>query len=289
MGLNRNEIQVLVDLNREMGGLKSVLTLGRQWLLCDREELSDLLTRNGYAADKIAALLKEDLTYIDPVLLFIGAQSVATMDFSDYENASVIHDLNNRLPEKYRKTYDCVIDGGTIEHVFNVPEALRSCMDLCRVGGYVFLTNPANNQCGHGFYQFSPELMFRVFSEANGFAAPKVLMAETFPRNGCHSGLMKIVNDPADIHQRIILDAGMPVQMITVAKRLQDIPIFARTPQQSDYEAAWQGSGPESSSGPTARSGLKGSILELLDKRWMRLGQLIRTVTNPLKNEKYYR
>jgi hypothetical protein len=28
---------------------------------------------------------------------------------------------------------------------------------------------PANNQMGHGFYQFSPELFFRVFSQENGY------------------------------------------------------------------------------------------------------------------------
>ena len=28
---------------------------------------------------------------------------------------------------------------------------------------------PANNFFGHGFYQFTPELFFRIFSAANGF------------------------------------------------------------------------------------------------------------------------
>ena len=40
---------------------------------------------------------------------------------------------------------------------------------MLTVGGSIFVNTPANNMMGHGFYQFSPELMYRIFAEANGF------------------------------------------------------------------------------------------------------------------------
>jgi len=57
-----------------------------------------------------------------------------------------------------------VIDGGTLEHVFNFPVAIKNAMQMVRAGGRLSLSPPANNYFGHGFYQFSPELFYRVLS-----------------------------------------------------------------------------------------------------------------------------
>jgi hypothetical protein len=42
-------------------------------------------------------------------------------------------------------------------------------MDLLKVGGTFVASTPANYFMGHGFYQFSPELFFRLFCPENGF------------------------------------------------------------------------------------------------------------------------
>ena len=39
----------------------------------------------------------------------------------------------------------------------------------------LLMSSPANGQCGHGFYQFSPELFYRLF-EANGFDPVEVYL-----------------------------------------------------------------------------------------------------------------
>ena len=62
--------------------------------------------------------------------------------------------------------FDVVYDGGTLEHVFNFPVALRNAMELLRPGGRLFTIHTcANNLCGHGFYQFSRELFYRTLSQ----------------------------------------------------------------------------------------------------------------------------
>jgi hypothetical protein len=49
---------------------------------------------------------------------------------------------------------------------------------LCRIGGKILHALPANGDCGHGFYQLSPELFLALYSERNGFAETEVLLAD---------------------------------------------------------------------------------------------------------------
>ena len=73
-----------------------------------------------------------------------------------------------------------VVDGGTLEHVFDYPTALRNAMRMVRVGGHLILNAPVNNFPGHGFYQISPELFFRVLSPQFGFRVHDAVLMELY-------------------------------------------------------------------------------------------------------------
>lgn len=105
-----------------------------------------------------------------------GATSVESFDNSDYENATHVADMNK--PITIRDRYNTVIDGGTLEHVFNAPQALMNVSQMCAEGGQILHILPANNFCGHGFWQFSPELFFSLYSEANGYTETQVFIAD---------------------------------------------------------------------------------------------------------------
>ena len=75
----------------------------------------------------------------------------------DFEGSSLVHDLNQPLAPDVHATYTAVIDAGTLEHVFNVTEGLRSAMSLVRGRGHLVMMTPCNNNPGHGFYQLTPE------------------------------------------------------------------------------------------------------------------------------------
>ena len=60
-----------------------------------------------------------------------------------------------------------LLDSGTLEHVFHLPNALKSVVELAKVGGRVMLLSPSSNHFDHGFYMFSPTLFYDYFS-ANG-------------------------------------------------------------------------------------------------------------------------
>ena len=90
------------------------------------------------------------------------AKSVSSLDNSSYENADEIIDLNLPINKGY-KEFDSVIDFGTSEHIFNVSQCLKNISSLCKINGQIIHCLPSNNSCGHGFWQFSPELFFQLY------------------------------------------------------------------------------------------------------------------------------
>jgi len=179
---------------------------------------------------------------------FLGTASLEILDNSQYEGATIICDLNQPISKNYWGRFDAVIDARSLEHIFNVPVAIGNLMRMTKVGGSIFITTPANNLCGHGFYQFSPELMFRVFSTENGFELKRVVFLEaSFPGvelTPC--GRAYQVADPASVRERVELRSKNPIMMMVEATKTDDVLPFAATPQQSDYVAAWNQVAPPS-------------------------------------------
>lgn len=179
---------------------------------------------------------------------FLGIITLTILDYSSYEGADLIQDLNEPVPQSLWGRFDVVIDGGSLEHVFNFPIAISNLMKILKVGGSIFITTPANNLCGHGFYQFSPELMFRIFTEENGFELSKIILFEAMfpsieltPNRNVYE-----VFDPKEVQGRVGLVSKKPVIMIVEAKKNQDNPLFHNYPQQSDYVVLWDTEKPQS-------------------------------------------
>ena len=165
--------------------------------------------------------------------------------------------MNRPIPADWKEAYDVVCDVGTLEHVFNFPVAIRNCMEMVKRGGYFFAQTPANNYLGHGFYQFSPELFFRVLSAQNGFKVEHCVAVEQGPRKRWFS-----VSDPEAIRARVTLINAAPVILFVWAKRVEVKPLFLATPQQSDYAVAWAGStGPQNPSSAQTLERLKQAML----------------------------
>jgi hypothetical protein len=166
----------------------------------------------------------------------IGAQKVDSLDASDFEGATIIHDLNEPMPHCYKDRYDVVFDGGTLEHVFNFPVALRNAMEAVKIGGHLILLTPTNNYCGHGFYQFSPELFYRALSEENGYKVEKMIAFSVFQGAKWYE-----VADPAKCRCRVeIRHDAHQVALLILAKRTHPAEVFKVKPQQSDYAVLWQ-------------------------------------------------
>ncbi len=95
----------------------------------------------------------------------IGYPAMKSMDYSDYEACDYTHDLNEPLPKALRGKFDVIVDGGTIEHVFNTPQALDNVFHMLKDDGIFISVNGMTGWAGHGFYQFSPELVWRYWQD----------------------------------------------------------------------------------------------------------------------------
>ena len=100
----------------------------------------------------------------------IGFSNVEALDLSSASGADHIFDLNeDELPPRFLGRFDAVLNGGTLEHVFHVPNALTSITRMLGPQGHVIHLLPCNGWVDHGFYQISPTLMFDYYLAA-GFS-----------------------------------------------------------------------------------------------------------------------
>lgn len=259
MGLDINGARLLVKAKSLGVDFSESVTLGRQGLHLSIEDLQKILDENGLQEHSAAALLSGRRGYAEPLLAALGAQVTDSIDASTYEQASIIHDMNAPIPPDLCGRYSLVIDGGTLEHVFNFPVAIRNALQLVKEGGFYIGISPANNFFGHGFYQFSPELYFRVFSAENGFEMVRMLFY-----SDVRNARVYEVSDPKVVKSRVLLRNSAPSYLFVVARRNEVKPLFERPPLQSDYELlAWQSGSPN----PASHGGAIKEVIRALGSR----------------------
>ena len=233
MGIDLPAIQLLCCAKSVGVDFSETMMIGRQMIIEKPDKFAPLLSAIGIPSGALRTLAKGD--FAEPLFRLMGAKNVRSLDVSSYEQATDIHDLNEPLPASLMKMFSMVCDGGAIEHVFDAAQAFKNGMEMVRVGGHFVQVNVANNFMGHGFWQFSPELIYRMFSAENGFNIKGVFLREV-----THDGLWYKVADPLTFHTRIELCNNAPTYICTIAKRISDVEIFSRPPQQSDYSDAWR-------------------------------------------------
>lgn len=256
-----------------------VLTLGRQHMIIGPERLEAILQKHNAwpppeGEESFRRNLQSSSWRFETFARAIGAVRVSSCDASAYEGATHVHDLNQPVPETWHEKFDVVLDGGTLEHVFNFPVAIANCMQMVKTGGHLLLFTPTNNYCGHGFYQFSPELLYRTLSPENGFEVLRMVAVEDSIGSASLFGVKypfaitgpwHAARDPARIGKRVELINHKPTMLMVLAKKTSQRPLFSQTPQQSDYVPQWAGS---SNAKPTARPAAGGRFEAWLRSRF---------------------
>jgi hypothetical protein len=177
-----------------------------------------------------------------------GTKVVDSIDASSYENATLIHDMNT--PIAFGGDYGLVLDFGTLEHVFNLATAFDNLDRLCAPNGRILHMSPCNNFAGHGFYQFSPELFFRIYAPERGFTDTQVYLTSI-----CSTGHWYKVRDPSELKARVNLTSREQLLILVMTtKSGEPKPLTTHPVQQSDYSSKWND---EERSGSANQSGLK--------------------------------
>lgn len=236
MGLYREGIGFMATARRLGVDFDRTLTLGRQLLLVDHSRLCAGMrdAGNQMTSSEARTIIAQAGGYAEPLLGRLGATRIDSIDANDYEQSTIIHDLNEPLPHELREQFSLVLDGGTLEHVFNYPAALGNALEAVALGGHFVAVAPTNGYVGHGFYQLSPELFYRVLGPANGFRVVCMLLKPLHWRAQWRS-----VPDPVDVGGRVVWRGAWPTNLYVLAQRVEIVPILRRPVLQSDYVAVW--------------------------------------------------
>lgn len=275
MGIDNNFLRLLGEASRSGVNLEKTATIGRQSLWTITEgALVDGLSRAGWriSAADAAEIMHSDGMMAEGLLRFLGAREIDSFDYSDYEGATHVADMNRPIDPTFHRRYTTVLDGGSLEHIFNFPQAITNCMRMAAEGGHVVVCCPANNYFGHGFYQFSAELFFCVFSPENGFETERVVLIEDDQScSGCFE-----VTDPALARQRVGFQSAISCQLYVQARKVKEVDLFATAPYQSDYVTAWAGrenASPDSTARPSLVTRLRNALKDCLPRggrEWLR-------------------
>lgn len=174
MGLLIYEAALLSDISqKDNHNNGTVLALGEPLLLFDRMQLVSICKKLNCDYPKIwEDKSKANLAFsAKDYFLELGYDKYLALDYSDYEGADIVHNLNFEIEDdKLKGIADLVFDAGTMEHVFNTPQVFDCIHNLLKVGGRVVYSTPTNGYLDHGFYQFSPTL-FTDYYKANKYEA----------------------------------------------------------------------------------------------------------------------
>lgn len=224
MGLDFHGFTALV-MTSSKKPLGKTVTLGRQGIHGIQQSVVEVLGKG--AASNVSE------TYCERLLVeHLGASEVDSIDITDYEGATFTHDMNTQIPEDLAGIYDTVVDLGTLEHIFDIRQALENVSQLCKPEGQILHVLPSDNFSGHGFWQFSPELFFSLYSLENGYRNTEVFLADLSDSTVWYKVL------PLENGQRGRLHTDSPTYVIARTVKFNQA-LHRPTVNQADYEMAW--------------------------------------------------
>lgn len=172
MALSRWALEALLERIKPGAAIAS---MGYPDILAEPKDVADIL------GDKLPQLRyrqdSEDICqrhglYLRPVpdaesfFELLGC-SLDVYDIVAERGDEIILDLNYPFPANSCEQYEAVLDVGTLEHCFNIAQALVNMACMLKVGGVIVHDNPWNYG-NHGFYAPQPTL-FADFYGDNGF------------------------------------------------------------------------------------------------------------------------
>lgn len=170
MGIDLQLARILLGARDLVAKDARIVMLGRLTLSVRAGRQARLLRRdlNALQLPSDVEEMRQSDGFSETFLDTVGYPGAETMDMSDYEGATILHDLGQPLPAKLRGKFGVIIDGGTTEHVFDFPQALDNMFHMLAPGGVLISMNGLTGWPGHGFYQISPEMVWRYWQEMRG-------------------------------------------------------------------------------------------------------------------------
>ena len=219
MAITVHTYKLLKHFSQEIVNFGNILSLGRLDILISENDFKKFNIpphKNSFVNDKFFFNFK--------------FESFKSLDASKFEGSDLIHDLNKPVNKEFGK-FDTIIDFGTSEHVFDIVQNLKNINSLCKKDGHIIHCLPANNNCGHGFWQFSPELFFQLYNEKNKFYNTELILINMLEKNKFY----KVLN--YTYLERLDFNSDVPLYLFVKTKKGSNDEF--KTIFQSDYEMQW--------------------------------------------------
>lgn len=197
MGISKSAFKLfLIEMKKGHLNGKKILQLGRQHTFITLKSANNIAKKLSFQLSEptnIHLSFNEDLktcNYLDDITLFslLGFTDIHSLDVSSYEQSTIIHDLNQPIPVELHQQYDVIYDGGTLEHVFHIPEVFKNIHSLLKSDGVIIHASPSHNHVDHGFYMFSP-IFFHEYYSANHY---NILTSYFFEYSSDHNTSWKV-------------------------------------------------------------------------------------------------
>ncbi len=250
MGITNGNASFLARAKQQGVDFGSTLTIGRQERYVDEATTQRLARYLGVDVD--AGSICAD-RYIDSFLrTVLGVRELQSIDYSDYEGCDIVHDLNTPVGEALHAQFDVVIDGGCLEHIFNVPTAMDNYMRMTKPGGHLFVFTMANNHAGHGLYQLGPDFFHAALQPQYGFRVRDIVLEE-HPYPACELGdghRFFSVAPRETVKGRIQFVSRKPITIMVHAERIGETAGFSPWPVQHSYLEAYREAGAPAKAAP---------------------------------------
>lgn len=243
MAINKLQIRFIIQehLRKSLKGSK-VVTWGRQSVQTTFEEAVALCIEEGYNPSKELLnkiLVKQDTITrgageIDDNTLFalFEVASLDSIDRSDYENATILHDLNQPIPEELKEKFDYLIDGGVLDHLINIGTAMENMGSMLKLGGRIFGWDVSTNCTVGSYCVFTPAFFFDWFA-INNYENCRTFMVEGYDL-GMHSHIALYAIDPTKLDKYFFTSRFLTMHFFA-QKRIDGTTTLNKLPVVEDY------------------------------------------------------
>jgi len=196
MGLLPSSIRLLLQLHSRYSFTGPMLALGNQEIWATYDDLISYFNDEGlsfnepdtialntsrlFRQDPNLALISDQFVHAKVLFGMLGISEYFDIDKFESDSPSILHDLNFPVPKEHHNKFSFIVDGGTIEHIFDVRQVMENILLMLKEGGCVVHISSFNMD--HGFYAFSPCFFFD-FYKANGFTDFSCYILQTDIKN----------------------------------------------------------------------------------------------------------
>jgi hypothetical protein len=170
MGFGQLEVEFLLHEHRYQPFVGQALSIGKQAVAMKPESMIDLLKAYKIEPKTTSFKLDKKNWHNAPGSGWITDESffasfaeckLFSADISDYEGADFIFDICSEVPPELIGRFDFLMDGGSLDNVWDPPQMLRNMTKMLKPGGASSFMRGQTRS--HGIFENHPRLDHGLF------------------------------------------------------------------------------------------------------------------------------